>query len=229
MPSILTIDTSTEACSVALNLSGDVTERYEVMPRLHARKLLPMIQDLLSDSEAKLNQLDAIAFTRGPGSFTGLRIAAGAVQGLAFGADVPVIPISTLAALAQGGYRETGCQSIIPALDARMNEMYWGHFEIQGELAVLQGSEQLSLPEALSASIEGSKKTVLGIGQGWGVSNLLSNELYLQLEKILPEFYPRAIDAGVLAEAEFKSGNLFTPEEAIPVYLRGKSAWKKKV
>jgi tRNA threonylcarbamoyladenosine biosynthesis protein TsaB len=119
---ILALDTATEACSAAIIVDSEISEKSLIAPRRHADLILSMIDELLSDSGVALSELDAIAFGRGPGAFTGIRIAAGIVQGLAYGADLPVIPISTLAALAQGTNENS--DFIISAIDARMSEIY---------------------------------------------------------------------------------------------------------
>ena len=118
MSTLLALDTATEACSVALLHDGKVTSHYEVIPRLHAQKLLPMIQQLLADAGTTLQAIDAIAFGRGPGAFTGVRIAIGVVQGLAFALDRPVLPVSNLAVLAQRALREHGATQVAAAIDA---------------------------------------------------------------------------------------------------------------
>ncbi len=117
---ILLLDTSTFACSAALMIDEHITAHFEIAPRQHARLILPMIDKLLSDAELSLSNLDGIAFCQGPGSFTGIRLAASVVQGLAYGANLPVIPISTLAAMALGAYRKYGVQCVLSALDAKM-------------------------------------------------------------------------------------------------------------
>ena len=138
MSTLLALDTATEACSVALLHDGKVTSHYEVIPRLHAQKLLPMIQQLLADAGTTLQAVDAIAFGRGPGAFTGVRIAIGVVQGLAFALDRPVLPVSNLAVLAQRAYREQGVSQVAAAIDARMDEVYWGCYrETAGEMRLV--------------------------------------------------------------------------------------------
>ncbi len=228
MPLILTIDTSTEACSVALSHGESVLEKYVVMPRMHARKLLSMVTGILGDAQLSLKQLDAIAFTCGPGSFTGLRIAAGSVQGLAYGADLPVIPVSTLATLAQGGFRETGCNFVMPIMDARMGELYWAHFEVNNGVAILSGSEQLTSPANLFVPPCRDEEVNLGIGPGWQLTELIPEKIRLQMTNVLPDFYPRAKDALILATEQFNQGRYVSPEQATPVYMRGTSAWKKQ-
>src|SRR5690554_5279655 len=133
MTTILALDAATTACSVALCRGGVITRQFVSTPREHTRLLLPMVDELLSEAGISLAQVDALAFTAGPGSFTGLRIGFGVVQGLAFGADLPVIPVSTLAALALAGARKAqlGSGCILPALDARMGEIYWGLYRYQ--------------------------------------------------------------------------------------------------
>jgi hypothetical protein len=152
MTTLLALDTATEACSVALLHDGKVTSHYEVIPRLHAQKLLPMIKQLLADAGVALSAVDAIAFGRGPGAFTGVRIAIGVVQGLAFALERPVLPISNLAALAQGALREHGVQQVAAAIDARMDEVYWGCYRAeQGEMRLVGRRRwwrrRVSLPE----------------------------------------------------------------------------------
>ncbi|MDM8563559.1 tRNA (adenosine(37)-N6)-threonylcarbamoyltransferase complex dimerization subunit type 1 TsaB, partial [Candidatus Marithioploca araucensis] len=127
---LLAFDASSPACSCALYLDGEITERYEIAPRQHAALILPMADELLTEAGLKPIELEGIAFGRGPGSFTGLRIASGVAQGIAFAADIPVAPISSLATLAQAAYIENGAQKVLAAIDARMSEVYWGMYVI---------------------------------------------------------------------------------------------------
>ena len=157
---LLAIDTSGDACSAALLLDGEIVQHAELAPRRHGELILPMMQGLLDQAGIALGALDALAFGRGPGSFTGVRIAAAVIQGAAFGAGLPVVPVSTLAALAQGQFRRGGQQRLLSALDARMNEVYWGGFTIGPDaLATPCGAElvcppgQAPLPFALQGSL----------------------------------------------------------------------------
>jgi Inactive homolog of metal-dependent proteases, putative molecular chaperone len=165
MTTLLALDTATEACSVALLHDGKVTSHYEVIPRMHAQKLLPMIKQLLANSGVALNALDAIAFGRGPGAFTGVRIAIGVVQGLAFALERPVLPVSNLAALAQGALREHGVQQVAAAIDARMDEVYWGCYKAEAGEMRLQGLEAVLPPERVALP-EGSSGDWFGAGTG---------------------------------------------------------------
>ena len=146
---ILAVDTATEACSAALLVGDKLFSRWEEAPRDHTRKILPMVQAVLDDAGISLSDLDAIAFGRGPGSFTGVRIGIGVAQGLAFGAGVPLIGISTLAAMAQGAYRLDGAEQVLTAIDARMNEVYFGRYELIDGRMQLVGDEVVSEPAAL--------------------------------------------------------------------------------
>jgi tRNA threonylcarbamoyladenosine biosynthesis protein TsaB len=125
---ILAIDTSGEACSAALLTEKGLQQRLALEPRRHADLILGMVAALMEEADLRLRDLDALAFGRGPGSFTGVRIATAVVQGLAFGADLPVVPVSTLAGLAQGQHRRQGARQCLAALDARMGELYWGRY-----------------------------------------------------------------------------------------------------
>ena len=139
---LLALDTATEACSVALNIDGELTEHYELLPRRHSRELLPMVEKIIAAAGLSLTQLDAVAFGCGPGAFTGLRVATAMAQGLAFGADLPVIPVSTLAALAQQAHRCYQSTHVLAAIDARMDEVYWGTVcpARSGHVGVARGS-----------------------------------------------------------------------------------------
>lgn len=127
---LLAIDTATDACSVALNLAGQIVEKFEIIPRAHTRILLPMINDLLKEAGITLDELDVFAFGEGPGSFTGIRIACSVIQALSFGLNKPVVPVSTLRVLAQGAARTSGATQVMAILDARMGSFYQESFEL---------------------------------------------------------------------------------------------------
>ncbi len=143
---LLALETATEACSAAVWVDGAVLERYEIAPRRHAVLILPMVEAVLAEAGLTMNQLDAIAVGRGPGAFTGVRIAIGIAQGLAFAGDLPVVPVSTLAALALGAAREMGQTRIATALDARMGEIYWGTWAVSDDGVALLGEERVCAP-----------------------------------------------------------------------------------
>jgi len=224
---LLAIETATEACSVALYQDGEVMERFEIAPRQHAALVLPWVEALVADAGITLNQLDAIAFGRGPGSFTGLRIAAGVTQGLAFGADVPVVPVSTLAALARGAYESSGKVNILAALDARMKEVYWGAYQFGADAhAVLIGEERVCSPDAVPTP---AGDDWLGAGSGWGsYANVLSARCALSETACLPDWQPHAADVARLAAIRYQAGEAIPPEQASPVYLRDNVANKPK-
>lgn len=239
---ILAMDCSTETCSVALlnaNAEGSVTElveQVEYAARQHTQRLLPMVAQLLADTETTLQQLDAIAFGRGPGSFTGLRICLGAVQGLAFGADLPVVPISSLAAQAQSALNQLkqslAQQSMVAAdtfilstLDARMDEVYWALYKNLGGRIELLGVEHLSAPEQLLADGVNAGN-VIAIGSGATYRERIpSAELFRHWQG---DLFPRAEAIAELAVAEWLAGNTCTAAEAVPTYLRDEVAWQKQ-
>ena len=137
---LLAIDTATEGCSAALVNDQQLLTRMEVQPRKHAELILPMLDELLSEAGLAISQLDALAFGRGPGAFTGVRIATGVIQGIAFGADLPVVPVSTLRALAQRAFQEYQHANVLTAFDARMDEVYWASYQLaENGLMRLQG------------------------------------------------------------------------------------------
>ncbi len=224
---ILAIETATEACSAALYIDGEISERYKVAPRQHAELILPMMDQLLAEAELKLSQLDALAFGRGPGSFTGVRIATGVIQGAAFGAELPVVPVSTLAALAQGYFRIKGARRILPAFDARMQEIYWAAYEVTADdLATRVGVEQVASP-GLVVLPEGNDWC--GVGTGWATyREILTQRMGHHLKAVEGDLLCSAQDVALLAMRGYGAGEAVAAEDALPVYLRNQVAKKPK-
>ena len=230
---ILALETATEACSAALWLSAAnrCAERYELAPRAHNRLILAMVDSLLAEAGIGFGQLDAIAFGRGPGSFTGVRMAAGVAQGLAFAADLPVIPVSTLAALAWQAFEETGHPVVYPCLDARMGEVYWAAYRCadSGEPLTLLVAEQvvvagqITLPEP----VDGSDLRGWGTGSGYATyADIVAARLGSRLMGQMPDRFPTARSVAVLAARIGHSDNLLPSDQALPVYLRDNVAQK---
>lgn len=223
---LLAIETATEACSAALYLDGEISYRYRVQPRGHSELILSMMEELLGAGGESLNALDALAFGRGPGSFTGVRIATGIIQGVALGADLPVVPVSTLAAVAQGYHRRTGAVRILPAFDARMKEIYWGAYQLDDSGVVgLVGNEQVCRPESLEVPDGGQWH---GAGTGWRTYEVqLRTLLGEALVAVDTQLLCSAVDVAELAVAGFANGEAVAAEQALPVYLRNEVAWKR--
>jgi tRNA threonylcarbamoyladenosine biosynthesis protein TsaB len=223
---LLAIDTAEEACSAALLIDGQVLERFEVAPRRHSELILPMMDALLADAGMRLEELDCLAFVRGPGSFTGVRIAASVAQGAAFGADLPVVPVSSLQALAQGARRKNGARNVLSALDARMNEVYWAAWRVDaGGTMRLLGNESVCAPEQ-AAVPDGDDWT--GVGSGWDSYA----EILLARCGRTPQVHAGAMihaqDAASIAATLFVEGAAVPAEQALPVYLRDQVAWAKQ-
>lgn len=222
---ILALDTATENCSAALLIDGNVLA-YEVeMDRGHAERILPMVDNLLAEGHLSLSDLDAIAFGRGPGSFTGVRLAATVTQGLAFGAGLGVVPISNLQAVAQRvlgtAIADPSTARVLVCNDARMNEVYWACFE-RGEdgLARLEGQEHVSKPGEVR--LPESWTTATAAGRGFSV---YATALQTAVPSVFPisgagALLPRATEIALLAVPLVASGQLLPPEAAIPTYLR---------
>ncbi|MCL7462879.1 tRNA (adenosine(37)-N6)-threonylcarbamoyltransferase complex dimerization subunit type 1 TsaB [Pseudomonas sp. NW5] len=223
MTTLLALDTATEACSVALAHEGRLISRYEVIPRLHAQRVLPMVQEVLAEAGLSLSAVDAIAFGRGPGAFTGVRIAVGVVQGLAFALDRPVLPVSTLAALAQRAWREHAAEQVASAIDARMDEVYWGCFQLQDGVMQPAGLEQVLLPEQVALP-RGAAGAWFGAGTGWGYAARLAVQVPACNAALLPD----ARDLLTLAQAAWARGEWVSADQAQPIYLRDNVATPKK-
>ncbi|MEW6444929.1 MAG: tRNA (adenosine(37)-N6)-threonylcarbamoyltransferase complex dimerization subunit type 1 TsaB [Pseudomonadota bacterium] len=222
---LLAIDTSTEACSAALLVEGNLLEEYALAPRQHTQLILPMVQRLLAGAGVSLNQLDGIAFARGPGAFTGLRIAAGVTQGLAFGAEIPVMPVSSLAALAHAAWRLHGAEHVLAALDARMHEVYWGAWRVRGPgEAEALGAEHVIRPSDL-ASPEGDGW--FAAGPGWAAyESILLPRFGAHLAGRDTDMLPRAHDVAMIGANQVARYGWRPATEAQPVYLRDNVAVK---
>jgi tRNA threonylcarbamoyladenosine biosynthesis protein TsaB len=215
---LLAIETATEACSVALYLDGEVREDFRIAPREHASLVLGMAENLLAEAELKVAQMDAIAFGRGPGAFTGVRIATSVTQGMAFAAELPVVPVSTLAALAQGGCREYGWQRVTAAIDARMNEVYWAAYDCVDGLVQTVQEERVCPPESVPALPPGEWH---GIGSGWlTYADQLKERLDGSIIGCEGNVFPHAQDIARLAADAAACGLTVSAEEALPIYLR---------
>lgn len=228
MSNILAIETSTAACSVALLVGEECLQRHVVAPREHAQLILPWIDALLAEAGIVLGQLDAVAVGRGPGGFTGVRIGVGVVQGLALGADLPVVPVSSLQVIAQTAYHQLGHEAILVGQDARMNEVYWAAYGVdaQGHM-VSQLDEQLRLPSKVA--LPAVELSWVLVGDAWETYQAALAEQLQPLSfhpagAVLPE----AQCLASLAAALFAQGQVVAPEAALPVYLRGKEAWSLK-
>jgi tRNA threonylcarbamoyladenosine biosynthesis protein TsaB len=220
---ILAIDTATEACSVAVLTNDFCKEIFEIIPRRHTERVLPMVDELLKEVDLSLSQLDAVAFNCGPGSFTGVRVATSVAQGLAFSSGLPVISVSSLAALAQLAFREENKHKVLSAIDARMNEMYWGCYQLDNGIMRLTGEEKVS--PVTKVEKEGEWHC---LGSGW---DSFQNELE-QLKRVnITSFslarFPHAQDVATLAVDLYQQGKMVDAEDARPVYIRDEITWKK--
>ena len=219
---ILALETSTEFCSVALYLNGKILNKEALAGHRHSEILLPMIQEILSEAELTLQQIDGIAFGAGPGSFTGLRIACGVAQGLAYATNLPVVGISTLEAVAQ----KTGEQKIIVALDARMGEIYHAAYQklTSHDWKVISPPTLCSPQHARPLSDNGWN----GCGSGFDIYSKELSTLYNKnIQQIHYRLHPQAGEIAQLALPRFTDGSNTDPINATPVYIRNKVALKE--
>jgi len=240
MANILAIDSSTEACSVALQLSGKTYSRFEIAPRKHAELLLPMVNSLLKQANTELGNLDAIACSVGPGAFTGLRIAISVAQSLAYACKLPCIGISTLQLLAAQAFQQTEAEICFSAVDARMQEVYFaGYRRTEFGLPEILHPQQVIAPDKialdhslnLSLSKDNLSKpiaSVAKVGSGWPeyqFTEQLDSITSVTDNILLPD-----IKMGlVLAQRQYDNKKLLKPESLQPVYLRNDVAKKKLV
>jgi tRNA threonylcarbamoyladenosine biosynthesis protein TsaB len=215
---ILALDTATEACSVALGIGTDYIERYEELERGHAERLLPLVDEVLAEAGVKLGSLDAIAFGRGPGAFTGVRLAASVAQGLAFGANLGVVPVSDLAAVAQraAGLRP-GLGCVLAVNDARMREVYWAEFRV-GQWVEATGEERVSAARDVILPV--FQGQWLAVGRGLRAAPELADRCLAAGAQLHIDLLPRAREVLQLAQPIAAGGQMLPPELALPVYVR---------
>lgn len=219
---LLAVETATEACSAALIIEGEVRERYRHAPKEHTKLILPMVDELMAEAGLLPTQLDAMAFGCGPGSFTGVRIATGVAHGIALGADLPVVAVSTLAALAQDYFSRHPAWVAFTGMDARMHEVFWGVYQKNATgFAELVGREAVTPAEqVIFPDLNGA-----GVGSAWRVyQDTLNRRLGDRVEHIEAEVWPRAGAIAVLAAENVRLGLAVPVEQAQPVYLRDKVA-----
>ena len=226
---ILCVDTSTEACSVAVLKQNDIEQvikdSFMFAPREHTTKILPTVESVLAEAELTINDIDIVAYGRGPGSFTGVRIGISIAQGLAFGIEKPMVGVSTLQAMAQQAYKTSNVSNVYAAIDARMGEVYYAHYQILDGLMTLQGEEIVIKPvDLLALEITIIENSVL-VGTGWqAYSELLD---YFCSSTLLEIEFPASRYMLDQVVNDVKQGLAVPPELATPVYLRDKVTWKK--
>lgn len=233
-PKILALDTSTDACSVALITATQTFVEFDVVPQGHSKILLGMVERVCAAAGVSLDAVDAFAFGQGPGSFTGLRIAASVVQGLAFGANKPVVAVSSLQALAQQAFNLTSDTAvtnltnthIIPILDARMQEVYWGAYLVnKNGLVDMIHADCLNKPDEIKFD---GKNEYIAVGTGCDIYGDLIRANNSHLTIIEGIQYPRAQEIAQLAISKFINGDILTPSAAVPVYIRNDVAQTSK-
>jgi tRNA threonylcarbamoyladenosine biosynthesis protein TsaB len=218
---LLAIETATEACSVALLHGGTLIDRTELAPRRHAELVLPMAEDLLAEAGIVRRQLDAIAVGQGPGAFTGVRLAISVAQGLALALDIPVVPVSSLAALAMQAPKNGA--AILAAIDARREEIYAGVFGSDADGLVEPLDRERVLPASALRLPDAEGWNVLGTG--WSAyGDSIRERLPSPPRWADGDRYPQARDVARVAAPLFAAGKGVPPEQALPVYLRDKVA-----
>lgn len=218
---LLAIDSATANCSAALLFEEHLLQREQLLERGHAAAILPMVDELLTEAGVVLTALTAIAFGRGPGAFTGVRLAASVTQGLAFGAGIPVVPVSDLQAIAQRALDLEGAvERVLVCTDARMREVYWGCFERSPDgLARAVCGEHVSQPAAVRHPPPwAARLPVAGAGSGFAAYPELRAGPGLDI--VFAEILPRAAEIARLAVPEVVAGRFLEAEQALPVYLR---------
>lgn len=196
-----------------------IQERYQLAPRQHSQLMLPMMQSLLDEAGLKLADLDALAFTRGPGSFTGIRIAASIIQASALAADLPVVLVSSLQCLAQGAYRAFQAERVLAGMDARLDEIFCAAYVLDNKAIMRECTvEQLIDPHQLQSI---SLNDFVGIGSAWDkYHEILASQFKPQLRCWYPQRYPSAYDVVLIASDAYQCGEFVSAQEALPIYLR---------
>ncbi len=221
---LLAIETATECCSAALLIDNEIFAVSEVAPRRHNEIILSMCEQVLAQGEVSLAQLNAIAFGRGPGAFTGVRLAASVTQGIALAQDLPVVPVSSMAALAQAAYRTQQASQVLSCIDARMQEVYYALFQLdKDEIMQVVGDEQVIKPSLIDIDVN---KSCFGVGTGWRPYAEVLLERCGKKISYDADALPQAEYVAKLGKYYFEQGSSVSAVHALPVYLRDNVAEK---
>jgi tRNA threonylcarbamoyladenosine biosynthesis protein TsaB len=226
---ILCVDTSTEACSVAVLKQDDneqvIKDNFMFAPREHTTKILPTVASVLEEAGLTINDIDVVAYGRGPGSFTGVRIGISIAQGLAFGIEKNMVGVSTLQAMAQQAYKIDNVSNVYAAIDARMGEVYYAHYQLIDGLMTLIGDEMVIKPNDLLALEVNIIENSALVGTGWQAYPEILD--YFNSSPLLEIEFPSSRYMLEQVVNDVKQGLAVPPELATPVYLRDKVTWKK--
>ena len=224
---LLALDTSSLACSVALSLGNDLLERHEEQAREHTRLLVPMVRELIDEAEIEMSDLDAIILGNGPGSFIGMRIAASVAQGLAHGAGLGIVPVSSLAAVAAEVFAQGDEEFVAVTQDAHMSEVYLGLFERSADnLPVARSPERIHDQSAIAELDDLQPGSCVAAGAGWQRYPTLAENNRPNLSKMSGNLYPRAAHLLSIGAKMFRDSGTIAPAELTPAYLRQKVAEK---
>jgi tRNA threonylcarbamoyladenosine biosynthesis protein TsaB len=221
---LLAFETSSRIGSVALETSAGLTVRELGVAREQTERLLAFTDELLAAARIDLESLDGIAFGRGPGSFTGLRVSAAVAQGLAVVSGVPLLPVSSLLALAERAWQEARCERALVCVDAHMGEVYSAVAECRGDVVEIVGDERLGAPADVTPP---QAPPWCAVGSGFAAQPQALAAVAHKATIVLPELVPSA--AGLLprAKRDLKAGRVTPPSAALPVYLREHTAWRR--
>lgn len=233
MTTILSIEAASDSCSVALQFNDNLIQRLEAAPRMHSRLLYPMLNSIMQEAGISPKHLDAIAFVNGPGSFTGLRIAAATAQGIGYACDIPLIGISTLQAMAQQAFKVRGESRVLSLMDARMNELYLGYYQINNSTGLMESQfddricpQDLEFDEISINEPTVNNMPLHGCGHGFKLGDKLSESLREACRSQDPDQILEAKSLLPLANALYQQDKTLLPEEVELVYLREQSHWK---
>jgi len=221
---LLGLETSGRVGSVAVTVDGRTDSREIANAREQTERLLAVVDELLGRAGLEVAQLDGIAFGRGPGSFTGLRVAAAVAQGLAAPRGVPLLPVSSLLCLAQRAWRSERVEHAIACVDAHMGEIYWGEFQVREGVLRALGPERLGAPSEL---VVPSGSAWAAVGSGFAAQREALASVLAKAQRVLPELEPAAEDLFPSAGEALAAGRATSPRDALPVYLREHTAWRR--
>ena len=226
---LLALDTSSDACSVALQLDNTISETHVVEPKQHTRLLIPMIRDLLRDAGVQLQDLDTIILGNGPGSFIGMRIAASVAQGLAFGSGLKIVPVSSMAAVAAEVMETYSAAEVIVAQDARMNEAYLGIYRDDGDGIPNAVTDEVLQPiEKIDVLATANASELFAAGQAWEKYPALLELNRAAIAELVDVRYPKARYLLGLGMRAWQAGEAIAPENLAPAYIRSKVAEKPR-